>query len=33
VGTGYFDMVSTVIGGGYSSTVALEGSTEQEQFH
>ena len=30
--TGYFDEVAKVIGGGFSSTVALEGSTEQEQF-
>jgi isocitrate lyase len=33
VGTGYFDEVATVIGGGHSSTVALKGSTEEEQFH
>jgi isocitrate lyase len=32
VGTGYFDMVSTVISGGASSTLAYEGSTENEQF-
>lgn len=32
VGTGYFDMVSTVISSGESSTLALEGSTEKEQF-
>lgn len=32
VGTGYFDLVSTVISGGRSSTLAYEGSTEQEQF-
>ncbi|MUG70181.1 MULTISPECIES: isocitrate lyase [Paenibacillus] len=32
VGTGYFDEVSQVITGGTSSTTALEGSTEQEQF-
>ena len=32
VGTGYFDKVSTIITGGASSTVALEGSTEAEQF-
>ena len=32
VGTGYFDRVSTVISGGSSSTLALEGSTEQAQF-
>ena len=32
VGTGYFDALSQVIAGGTSSIVALEGSTEQEQF-
>jgi isocitrate lyase len=32
VGTGYFDQVSTVITGGSSSTLALEGSTEEAQF-
>jgi len=32
VGTGYFDMVSSVISGGASSTLAYEGSTENEQF-
>lgn len=32
VGTGYFDMVSSVISGGSSSTLAYEGSTEKEQF-
>jgi isocitrate lyase len=32
VGTGYFDRVSTVISGGSSSTLALEGSTEEAQF-
>ena len=32
VGTGYFDEVAKVIAGGDSSTVALHGSTEQEQF-
>lgn len=32
VGTGYFDAVSQVITGGQSSTLALEGSTEQAQF-
>lgn len=32
VGTGYFDLVSTVISGGTSSTLAYEGSTEKEQF-
>jgi len=33
VGTGYFDEVSTIISGGFSSTTALAGSTEEEQFH
>ncbi|KIL52964.1 isocitrate lyase [Jeotgalibacillus campisalis] len=32
VGTGYFDAVSLVISGGTSSTTALSGSTESEQF-
>jgi isocitrate lyase len=32
VGTGYFDAVSQVIAAGNSSTLALEGSTEKEQF-
>ncbi|MGH2442286.1 MAG: isocitrate lyase [Chloroflexota bacterium] len=32
VGTGYFDGVATVIGGGSSSTAALSGSTEEAQF-
>jgi isocitrate lyase len=33
VGTGYFDAVTQTIQGGQSSTVALKGSTEEEQFH
>jgi isocitrate lyase len=33
VGTGYFDEVSMVISSGTSSTTALAGSTEAEQFH
>ena len=33
VGTGYFDEVAQVISGGTSSTTALSGSTEEEQFH
>jgi isocitrate lyase len=33
VGTGYFDALTQVIAGGLSSTTALEGSTEQEQFN
>ena len=32
VGTGYFDNVANVIQGGLSSTTALKGSTEKEQF-
>jgi isocitrate lyase len=32
VGTGYFDLVTQVIAGGTSSTTALAGSTEAEQF-
>jgi hypothetical protein len=32
VGTGYFDRVQQVISGGLSSTTALAGSTESEQF-
>ena len=33
VGTAYFDEVSQVISAGDSSTTALHGSTEAEQFH
>ena len=32
VGTGYFDAVQQVIASGHASTIALEGSTEAEQF-
>ncbi|MGA7272604.1 MAG: isocitrate lyase [Acidimicrobiia bacterium] len=32
VGAGYFDAVNTVITGGVASTLALSGSTEEEQF-
>jgi isocitrate lyase len=32
VGAGYFDQVAQVISGGRSATLALEGSTESEQF-
>jgi isocitrate lyase len=32
VGTGYFDEIAQLIAGGASSTVALAGSTEEEQF-
>ncbi len=33
VGTGYFDAVTQTIQNGQSSTTALKGSTEEEQFH
>jgi isocitrate lyase len=32
VGAGYFDRVAEIVGGGESSTLALRGSTEAEQF-
>jgi len=32
VGTGYFDEIAKVVGGGESSTTALSGSTEETQF-
>jgi isocitrate lyase len=32
VGAGYFDDVATVISGGNASTLALKGSTEEDQF-
>jgi len=32
VGTGYFDEITKVVGGGTASTTALTGSTEEEQF-
>ncbi len=32
VGAGYFDLVSQAVSGGASSTLALSGSTEEEQF-
>jgi isocitrate lyase len=32
VGAGYFDRVATIVSGGESSTLALKGSTESEQF-
>jgi hypothetical protein len=31
-GTGYFDEIAQVVSGGKSSTTALAGSTETEQF-
>ena len=33
VGTGYFDLVSKVISSGESSTLAMTGSTEEDQFN
>ena len=33
VGTGYFDEIAQVVAEGKSSTTALHGSTEREQFH
>ena len=33
VGTGYFDKITSLISGGQSSTTALAGSTEQDQFN
>jgi isocitrate lyase len=33
VGTGYFDQVAVALSGGKSSTTAMAGSTEHEQFH
>jgi isocitrate lyase len=33
VGAGYFDEIQMTISGGDASTVALKGSTEEEQFH
>lgn len=33
VGAGYFDEVAQVVSGGTSSTTALTGSTEEDQFH
>ena len=32
VGAGYFDQVANVVSGGRASTLALVGSTEEEQF-
>jgi isocitrate lyase len=32
VGAGYFDLVSQIVAGGNASTLALRGSTEEEQF-
>ena len=32
VGAGYFDLVAQALSGGHSATLALEGSTESEQF-
>jgi len=33
VGTGYFDEIAQVVSSGQSSTTALDGSTEADQFH
>jgi isocitrate lyase len=33
VGVGYFDEITQVVTGGQSSTTALDGSTEKQQFH
>jgi isocitrate lyase len=33
VGTGYFDAVQNIVTSGATSTAALKGSTEEEQFH
>ena len=33
VGTGYFDLISDLVSQGQSSTKALKGSTEEDQFH
>jgi isocitrate lyase len=32
VGAGYFDLVAEAVSGGQSSTLALRGSTEEDQF-
>jgi isocitrate lyase len=32
VGTGYFDCIASIVAGGNTSTAALKGSTEEEQF-
>ena len=32
VGAGYFDLVAQAVSGGQSSTLALRGSTEEDQF-
>jgi isocitrate lyase len=32
VGAGYFDEIAKVVSGGTASTLALLGSTEEEQF-
>ena len=32
VGAGYFDEVASVVAGGRASTLALDGSTEEDQF-
>ena len=32
VGAGYFDQIAGIVSGGNASTLALTGSTEEEQF-
>ncbi|HEY5539738.1 MAG TPA: isocitrate lyase, partial [Thermoplasmata archaeon] len=32
VGTAYFDEITQVVSGGHASTLAMQGSTELEQF-
>jgi isocitrate lyase len=33
VGAGYFDRIAQTVSGGAASTLAMHGSTEEEQFH
>jgi isocitrate lyase len=33
VGVPYFDQVTDIVTGGRSSSIAMKGSTEEEQFH
>jgi isocitrate lyase len=33
VGAGYFDRIAQTVSGGAASTLAMRGSTEEEQFH
>jgi isocitrate lyase len=32
VGAGYFDEIASILAGGMASTLALRGSTEEQQF-